>query len=610
MAVIQSTDLDFDQIKQSLKTYLERQEEFADYDFEASGLSNILDVLAYNTHVNGLIANFAINESFLNTAQLRSSVLSHAEALGYYPRSQTGASTTVVLTVNTDLESPPSFVTLPANTTFTAQVDDISYSFQTLESYIGYPDDNGLYTFITSGGSSNITLTEGTLRTKTFLVGDVSDNQVYVIPDETVDTSTIVVKVYDTASSSSFSTYTNQAQVVRIDDDSQVYIIREAPNGYYELIFSNGNVLGQSPVTGNKIVVEYLSTAGAAANGASVFLADSNITIGGSEFSITTTTVSESSGGSEKETVSSIKNNAPRAFATQQRLVTAEDYKALILSSFGQFIDDVSSWGGNDNIPPEYGKVFVSLNFKSGIPADVQTTVKDQIVIQLSDNLAILSIGTEFVDPTDTFLEIQTTFNFDPDLSGSSVKTIENQVQTAVVNYFTTNLSTFGSTFRRSNILATVDDISPAILNSRMAIKAQQRFTPNVTVIQDYSLAFPMAIADPDDVNYRVESSRFTYSGQTCFIRNSLSQSKLQVVALDGTVIVDNIGSYNADRGIITISGFRPDSVTGDIIRVSVTPANESTIRPLRNYILSIDETRSLSQALIDYQNTAVVLTT
>lgn len=609
MAIIRSADLDFDTIKESLKTYLQQQPEFADYDFEASGLSNILDVLAYNTHLNGLIANLAINESFLSSSQLRSSVLSHAETLGYYPRSQTGASATVKLTVNTNL-SIPTFISIPANTTFTTSVDNISYSFQTLESYIGYNNGSGVYTFETSGGSTDIQITEGNLKTKTFLVGDTTDDQVYVIPDETVDTSTLNVLVYDTTTSSSFETYIDVNRAVRINADSTIYIVREAPNGYFELSFSNGNVLGKAPVAGNKIVVTYLSTAGAEPNGASVFLPDNQITIGEVSYPMSVETVSPASGGDSKESIASIKGNAPLTFASQQRMVTAEDYKAVILRNYSSYLDDVIAWGGNDNVPPVYGRVYVSLKFKDNISESVKQTVKDQIIINLSDNLSIMSIDTIFTDPSNTFLELQTFFTFDPDLSGLTVKSIENLVQSTVVNYFSTNLNTFGAVFRRSNLLSEIDDIAPAILNSRIDVKMQQRIIPSTITVSDYTISYPAAIAEADDKNYIVTSSRFTYANQTCVLRNRLGSTKIQVVNLENAVIVDNVGSFNPLTGLVSITGFMPTAYEGGAIKVTATPANQSTIRPLRNYILSIDESTSVASAIIDYQNTAVSLTT
>lgn len=608
MAVIKSTDLDFDQIKANLKTYLQAQDEFADYDFEGSGLSNILDVLAYNTHYNGLIANMGINESFLNSAQLRSSVVSHAETLGYNVRSKTASNATVnvsLVTTNTEIGT----ATLPKNTTFTAQVDDISYSFQTLEDYLAVNDGTGTFVFKTSADSSTLPIYEGTLKTKTFIVGESSDEQVYVIPDENIDTSTLNVLVYSSFSSSTFVTYNNVQDVVRIESDSTVYIIKEVPNGYYELTFSDGNILGRSPQPGEKIVVTYIASNGALANNAEIFLPDDQFTLGSVDYDLTVTTVGASSGGADRESIASIKSNAPRAFATQQRLITAEDYKALILQRYSSVITDVTSWGGNDNVPPIYGRVYVSLNFTTGIDADTQQLTKDRIVNQLSANLAVMSIDTVFSDPVTTFLEFTTQFDFDPDQTGSTPQTVESLVKSTVANYVTNNLNRFNSVFRRSTLLAEIDGLSPAILNSSMIVKVQQRFSPTLNVISDYSLSYPVELANPDDVNYIVTSTRFTFNDETCFIRNKLSDNKLEIVGVtSGILQADNIGEYNATAGTVTIRGFAPTSIEGSFIRVSVTPANQSTIKPLRNYILTIDNERSTADATIDYQNTAVIL--
>lgn len=608
MAVIRSSDLDFDQIKSNLKTYLEQQSEFADYNFEASGLSNILDVLAYNTHINGLIANLATNESFLATAQLRPSVVSHAENLGYYPRSKTGAIATVNLSVSTPVTAVTT-LTLPKYTEFTAIVDDISYTFQTLETYTANNNGSGLFTFTTSTGSTSIPIYEGVLKTKTFIVGELEDDQFYVIPDENMDTATVTVNVYDTVTSSSFTPYVNVDNVARINNDSTVYIIRETPNGYFELTFSDGNVLGQRPVSGNKIVVQYLQTSGQDANGAEVFVANDQIEISETDYTLTTALVSKSAGGDAKESIQSIRLNAPLVFASQQRLVTAEDYKALILANYSSVLDDVTSWGGQDNIPPQYGKVFVSLKFKDNISEATKTTTKDSIVTSLTENLAIMSIDTAFTDPVSTFLVIETTFNFDPDLSGNSLNTVENSIQTLIIDYFTDNLNRFGRTFRRSNLLTLIDDFSPAILNSRIAVKVQQRFVPTLNVLSDYSIDFPMRIAEADDRVYVVESSTFTFSGQDCIIRNQLNSTKLQVVTTAGTVLKDNVGSYNPTAGTVSIRGFNASAYSGVSIKINVTPANQSTIKPLRNYTLALDEALSFAQGVVDYQNTETVLT-
>ena len=608
MAVIQSSDLDFDTIKANLKTYLQAQEEFQDYDFEASGLSNILDVLAYNTHLNGLIANIGINEAFLNSAQLRSSVVSHAEGLGYSIRSRTAASAIVNLSLATT-STTVNTVTLPTNTTFTTSVDEVSYTFQTLEEYTATNDGSGNFIFKTSGNSSSIRIYEGIIKTKTFIVGGTTDEQVYVIPDESIDTSTMVVNVYNTTSSSTFTTYSDVNNVTRINSDSTVYIVRETPNGYYELNFSDGSVLGQAPTTGNKIVITYISSAATAANNGTTFVADDQITVDGTSYNLNVTTVAASSGGADRESIASIKSNAPRAFATQQRLVTAEDYKAIILQRYSSLITDVAAWGGNDNVPPIYGRVYVSLKFRDGVDEDTKQLTKDSIVNQLSENLAIMSIDTVFTDPATTFLEVTTLFDFDPDQTGNTPEATESSVKTTVTNYVTNNLNRFNSVFRRSNLLAEIDNISPAVLNSSMEVKVQQRLTPTLNIKSDYDLFFPVVIANPDDVNYRITSTRFTFNGETCFLRNKLSDNKLEVVEVSsGVVQADNIGSYNATAGTVNLRGFTVSAYEGSVIKISATPANQSTIKPLRNYIITIDNDRSTAQATIDYQNTAVVL--
>lgn len=612
MATINSSDLDFNTIKNNLKTYFQQQSEFADYNFEASGLSNILDVLAYNTHLNGLIANVGINESFLSSSQLRSSVVSHAENLGYYPRSKTGASIDVTITVKTS-DTATSTITLPAYSGFTSDVDGTTYNFLTTAAYIGTNDGSGNFSITTSSASTSIPITQGTFRTKTFLVGETEDQQVYVIPDENLDTSTITVKVFDTVTSSTSQTYTNVNQVLSITPSSTVYILREAPNGYYELTFSDGTILGRAPAAGNKIVVQYLAVDGADGNLASTF--EGNFTITGltiNEIEVApAVTGAVSAGGGEKESIDSIKVNAPIKFASQQRLVTAEDYKALILANYGNVIDNATAWGGNDNAPPVYGRVYVSLDFKDNISDTVKTTTKASIKSNLSDSLSILSIDTFFTDPVNTFLELGVTFNFDPDQTGVSSANIENTVRNTITTFFTNNLGTFDSVFRRSNLLSEIDDVSSAILNSKMDVKIRQSFTPVVNTIRDYTVNFPVQLASPDDDAPIITSTTFTFQGNSgSSLRNKVEHNTttMQIISSSGTVLKDNAGSFNTSNGTITIAGFNVSQFTGSEIKITATPANQSTIKPLRNYIISLDAAKLVITSNADFQNTEASL--
>jgi len=605
---IKSTQLDFDTIKGRLKDFLKQQSEFQDYDFEASGLSNILDVLAYNTHFNGLTANFALNESFINSAQLRSSVVALAEGLGYVPRSFTSSQAGLNLSILVTGSNRPTSVILPRGTTFTTSVDDVTYTFQTRENFVGTDDGNGSYQFLNTDDGTSIPVFEGTEKTKTFFVGDTTDTQIYVIPDITMDISTIRVRVFPTASSTTFDTYNNITDAIRITDDSTLYQIKETPNGFYEIVFGDGVATGKTPVAGNKIIIDYLSTSGTAANGATSFQTDSTITVNGVQFNVTVITEASSAGGALKESIESIRQNAPIAFSSQRRLVTAEDYKALIQTKFGAFIDDVTSFGGNDNVPRIYGKVFVGLKFKDNISTDTQQNVKDRIKTELTDNLAIMSIDTEFVEPITSNLVLNTTFNLDPDLTSSTPQAVQSQVQNTINNFFTTNLKKFNKVFRRSNILTLIDALDPAILNSKMDVQLRQGFVPTVNVSLGYSIIFPVIIAEPSATDYIVRSTNFTFNNQTCFLRNLLSSNKLQIISVDGSVEVDNIGNFNTQTGTITLEGFKPTGFDGNQININITPANQNTVRPLRNYILDIDAALSTSTAVLDFQNTQVTL--
>ena len=610
MTIIRSSDLDFDAIKTNLKQYFQKQSEFNGYNFEGSGLSNILDVLAYNTHLNGLIANLAVNESFLNSAQLRSSVVSHSENLGYTPKSKTASKAIVNLSLNTNDTVTPT-VTINKFASFTGVAEGVTYTFQTLEDISAVNDGTGLFSFKTGEGSTAIPITEGTRRTKTFVVGESTEERIYVIPDKNLDNTTLSVEVFDTVTSSTFNTHNNILDSVRIDTDSRVFMVRESPNGFYEIIFSDGKVLGKGPEAGNKIVITYISSNGADANEITSFSPENVVSVNGVNFNLNVTTVSNSAGGSDKESLESIKLNAPNNFTSQQRMVTADDYTALIKERFSSVLLDVAAWGGEDNVPKQFGKVFVSLQFKDNIPSSTQTDTKAKIVSELSDNLAIVSIDTEFTDPVDTFLETTTTFNFDPDQTSSSLQNMQTQVDDAIINHFSTKLNRFDSVFRKSILLSTIDGLSPAILDSGMSVKVQRRLTPTLNTVKNYSITFPVVLADPDDVKHVVLSSRFLFGGGVeCVLRNKLNTNVLEVVNnTTQDVLQDNAGTYNTFNGTIDIVGVNIESVVGgSSIKFSVIPLNDDTIRPLRQYILKQDETVSASAGLQDFQNTKTTI--
>lgn len=617
MTTFQTTQLDFAQIKQSLKTFFEQQGEFADYDFDGAGLQNILDVLAYNTHYNAMIANFALNESYLATAQLRSSVISKAQSLGYNIRSRSASVAYLNLSVNlSGLGSPPVTVTIPSGKTFTSQIDGKTYTFRTLETVTAVNDGSNIYTFVASDGSTNIPVYEGASRTKTFLVGQGADDQVYVIPDETMDTSTARVTVFDTYSSSTSTEYFSIVGQTSVTTDSTFYRINELPNGYYEVSFGDGRIYGQAPIAGNKIVVSYLSCIGEAANGGTLFVPTSGVTIDGTTYTLNTVTVSPSAGGAAKQSIESIRKNAPISFASQQRLVTAQDYEGTILNNYSQ-VQDVVAWGGEENDPVDYGKVFVSLRYKDGTSASTRTQVENNIANDLNENLAILSIDIEFVDPITTFLELDTEIFYNPDLTTRTRSSIQSAIQTSIVNYVNENLKSFKGIFRKSRLQTQIDSFSEAVSSSSIVARLQQRLTPvraaspnNPSPSRSYTLSFPAALASPDDELRVITSSTFEYNGQTGLVVNRLGSNTLQIVTPENVVLLDNVGSYTPSTGKVQFTGFAPGIISsGDsFIKVSARLNNDSVIKPLRNYIIDFDASRSKTLATIDTNEISVKL--
>lgn len=606
-----STDLDFDNIKARLKDYLKKQPQFNTYDFEAAGLSNILDVLAYNSHINALNANFALNESFLSTAQLRSSVVSHAQTLGYEIRSTTSSRAIVNLSLNlTGVPGRPITITLPKGTVFTSSVDGVTYTFRTLEEYSARDNGSGSYVFLTNAASNGIPIFEGVEKTKTFIVGQKDERQIYVIPDDTIDKSTAIVRVYSSVTSSNYTTYFPLSQAVIIDENAKFFSINEVPNGYYELNFGDGTSFGKSPEPGEKIVITYLSSKGAAANNATVFNPNNQIRINGIDYVLTTVTAGESTGGASRQSIESIRQLAPIAYASQKRLVTSLDYKAMIETNFSQ-VREAAIWSGDQNIPIDYGAVYISLNYAANTAAATKQAIKDAIVNNFTNNLSVMSMTPKFVEPIDVWLSLNVQFNFDPALTGNTAATTEVNVFKFIQNYFNTNLSTFNAVFRKSNLATEIDAFDPSILSTRMDIKVQMRQVIDTSIVNTFDLEYPCKIADPDDIFWRIQSTTFEYKAKVARIQNRLNSNTLSIIDLAGNILLDNVGSYNKATGKVSIVGFKPTRMTngGNTIRIDVIPAVEGTIKPLRNYILKFEADKSSTSAVVDRQTPSLEIT-
>jgi len=611
---IQSTQLDFETIKNKLKTYFAAKTEFSDYDFEGSGLSNILDVLAYNTHINGLIANLALNENFLHTAQLRSSLVTHAEALGYNIRSKTSSQVEMNITLNlAGVPNRAASYALPVNSEFTASNEEGTFVFLTREKYIATDDGAGSYVFKDAEGGDTIKAFEGVIVTKTFFAGSKEDRQVFIIPDEEIDTSTVIIKVYPSANSASFVEYTDLAKAIKVDKNSTYYTLREAPNGKFELNFGDGITFGKTPDTGSKIVVEYLRTRGKDANACKTFTTDISYTVNSQVTPVSLVATGPSAGGGDKQSKESIRQLAPSAFATQQRLVTSEDYRATIIANFPT-VQDASVWGGEENVPIDYGRVYISLDYNSGITQSAKDIINNRIETDFSDNLSVMSITPKFVDPVTCFIEMYSDFFYNPDLTGKTAPTLENEIRLAIQNYFSNDINGFNKTFRRSNLLTDIDELNTAILNSKMDIKLQIRLKPTLNTGLEYDIVYPVKLATPDDVFHRIESSLFEYPDAqgSCKIVNVLGSNVLKIVDMgaNAATLIDNIGSYDNRNGTVTLSNFAPTSITAgvDYIKFSATPFDQAIVKSLRNFVFDIDSDKFVVSSNVDRENVRVSL--
>ena len=577
------TSLDFDEIKANLKTFLQSQPDLADYDFEGSALSTIIDVLAYNTFYNSFNANVNMNEIFLDTAQVRNNVVSHAKSLGYVPRSITSSFAEIDVTVNAPAGTPAS-LNMPRGTTFQTTIDGQNFSFVNLEAQTIVPTA-GIYKF------PAVKVNQGTIRTQSFIVDDTSTAQKYAIPDTNIDTATLIVKVKTNATSTDFDIYTLVTNIVDVSGTTNAYFLQEGIDGQFEIYFGD-DVFGRRLVAGNIVEIEYLVTDGAAANNATVFKLTGNVS-GNTNASINL--VSKAGGGSAAETTDSIKFNAPLSFLSQNRVVTADDYKAIVKNNYTN-TESISVWGGEEQAVPEYGKVFLSIKPKN---AEVLTESQKQFIkdsILKTKNL--VSITPEIVDPDFTFIKLEVFFKYDPNLTSLTAGELKNAVIATITNYNDTNLKKFDGVFRASQVTTAIDATNPAILNTIMRVNVQKRLTPTIGTALKYELSFssPFSanIATGESV---IDSSEFVLNG---------FNHKMQDVATDDTnirkvqfyriannqkiITTEDAGTVDIAQGLVTLTSFNPDSVVGDNAYITITGTpSSSDLAPKRNQLLQID---------------------
>ena len=603
------TELDFDNIKANLKTFLKSQAQFKDYDFEGSGMNILLDVLAYNTHYLGFNANMLANEMFLDSASLRSSVVSHAKTLGY----ETTSARAPVATVNVNLTTSDNSKTMNAGTAFTTTVDDTDYQFVTIADVTA-----------TNTGSAvpfdSVKIYEGTYITTNYTVDSNEVDQRFTLSDANADTSTLTVKVQTSSSDTTTTTYTKATDITQLTSNSTVYYLQETDSGLYEVYFGDG-VVSKALSDGNIVQLQYVVTNKSLANGASSFTSPSSID---SVTSITVTTVASATGGAEAESIDSIKLQAPLDYAAQGRAVTVDDYKSYTKKLFPN-TQAVSVWGGEDgsfdtstgvSSNPEYGKVFISIKSTTG--ENLTSEQKSNLVTAFAP-FKVASVTPVVVDPEITYIILNTNFQYDSTSTTSTAAELASLVNTTISSYNTTDLEDFNNVFRHSKLLRLIDETDSSILNNTTTVTMGKFFTP-VVGESSYNVNFNNAFFNPHsghnaDAGGVIASTGFYLDNDTTteYFFDDDGSGNLRIYSLSSagvrTYLNSAAGTVDYVNGTISIGTLNitavsdVDGASSTKIRVTVIPKSNDVV-PVRNQLLEIDLVNSTISGSVDAQAT------
>ena len=587
------TELDFDTIKANLKTFLKQQDQFTDYDFEGSGMSVLLDTLAYNTHYNAFMANMAANEMFLDTAVKRNSVTSHAKALGYTPVSATAATAYVDVAVN---DANTASVLMPAGYAFNTTIDGVTYQFVNTTARTLQPTA-GVYNF------ANIDIHEGSWVTTKYTVNTTDADQQFILNNDNVDISTLLVQVVNSASDSTTTTYTKANNLVDVKSTTTAYFVQETLEGEWQVYFGDG-IVGKALVDGNIVNLSYVVTNGTAANGAKAFTASNSI----SGFAnISVATVTAAANGSTPEGIDAIKYNAPFSYAAQNRTVTASDYKAIIPQLYSN-VKAIAVWGGEYNSPAVYGKVYVSILPNTGT---VLTTSTKASIVNLLTDYNVVSVTPVVIDLETTKVIPTVNFKYDANATSKTKEALATLVTTAINNYSTTSLEKFEQVFRYSPFTTLIDEADPAILSNITTIKMSKTFTPTLASALKYTTSFSNKLYHPYDGYNKIltgvvaggilSSSGFTITGDanTYYLEDDGS-GLVNAYYISGTSKVyltsGSVGTIDYTTGDVVLTKINIGSVgnvdgaASTAIRLTVQPASNDVV-PVRNQILEIDST-------------------
>ena len=586
-------ELDFDTVKTNLKTFLEGQAQFQDYDFAGSNLNVLLDVLAYNTYYNNFYLNMLASEMFLDTALIRDSIISHAKELNYLPRSSRGSEATINIEI-TPSDTPAS-INIPKGTEFTTVVESNTYTFATTESHIITADVNGDYI------ANNIIIREGDAIEEFFAVTS-NTSQRFVLSNKDIDTRSITVKVRESNTSITNTTYSYATSLFGLGANSAIFFLQPAEKEKYEVVFGN-DIAGKRPVSGNLVEVYYQVCNREESNQASAFSSASSIQ-GYSNVAITT--VSRARGGAAPESIADIKFNAPRNVQVQERAVTKNDYKILLQQRFPE-IEAITVFGGEDQDPPQYGRVVVSVDLENadGIPNITKQQYKEFI-----DQRTPVSIESVIIDPEFSYIEVSSHIHYNVNSTNATPSDIKSSVLSSIETFANNTLQDFEKTLRYSKLVSAIDDADSSILSNETNVRIYKNFIPTLNTATDAVLNYQNKLKQGPKLNTTtrvstyvaaIQSEAFTFGSSPGFFIDN-GDGLLQIVTSIGdafSILDPDVGTVDYNTGKVTIKAAVIAAYTGSGIKVYARPYEQEIAAKLNTILRleSVDATLTIAQA-------------
>lgn len=581
---INLVDLDFASLKGSFKNYLRDQNQFKDYDFEGSNINILLDLLSYNSYKNAFYLNMLLSESFLDSAQLRNSILSHAKELNYLPRSARSSKARVRIEFEATGESAPYII--QKGSPLTTLVKNESYTF-TIPETITVSSANTTYSFETD-------IFEGTYIQDTYTYRQGIENQRFKLTNRNIDTESLTVSVFEDGNEVS-DAYKLSTSLLDLDETSKVFFLQPTETGYFEVLFGDNN-LGRRPKINSTIVMEYRTSSGELPNGAREFSVDFDPT-GSDELNFTpeVNTLENSKDGAEEESIESIRYMAPRHFQTQERTITASDYSIALKGQFPE-INAVHAYGGEDLTPPQFGKVFIAVDITNvdGFPESKKIEYKNFI-----DRRSPFGIRPVFVDPEFSYLSVRSKVRYDVNVTSASRETLKSIIKNAVVDFNEEYLNDFNVILRNSKLETEIDASDASIISSVTKTQIYKKINPRLGLSENFRLNFGVPIIDTipekEDLHrstdvHALVSSLFIFNSEQVLLEDDGS-GNIRIMKTDGFINekIKNVGKIDYNTGQVEINGLVVDSFQGSSIKLFVTPVDPDVVAS-QNSILTIED--------------------